>query len=362
MKAFTSIESIQIVYRELKKRLSYRGRNENGEVIYSTELPTLPVVSYVGSVKIHGTNASVVYRDGKIVPQSRSRELTLQSDNAGFAAFVLKHRESWETILSSIKEQYNCNEVVVYGEWCGPGIQKGVGISSIPEKVFVLFSVKIIKESSVSEDDDANDDERSSFYVELENDLLSLFAGNIQNVYSILDFPLYRMEIDFKNPDPSILEIEKLTEAVEQDCPVARHFNSPGLGEGIVWRPSDPQYNTTKMWFKSKGDKHKEVVHVNKEKKSLIDMDKMNSSNEFANSFVTEPRLMKGIDYLRENNISVDNQAIGEFLKWIQADVMKEGEAYILDNNLEVKSSMNAVNKLAVSWFKNFTANLSNVG
>ena len=44
-----------------------------------------PTLKFVGTVKIHGTSAAVnVDRNDNIVFQSRERELSIESDNAGF--------------------------------------------------------------------------------------------------------------------------------------------------------------------------------------------------------------------------------------------------------------------------------------
>ena len=34
--------------------------------------------------------------------------------------------------------------VVLHGEWCGPGIQKKVGISKIDSPIFVIFDIRLI--------------------------------------------------------------------------------------------------------------------------------------------------------------------------------------------------------------------------
>ena len=32
--------------------------------------------------------------------------------------------------------------MVVYGEWCGPGVEKGMAISALPAKVFAVFGIQ----------------------------------------------------------------------------------------------------------------------------------------------------------------------------------------------------------------------------
>lgn len=63
--------------------------------------------------KIDGTNASVWLYDGKIQAGSRSRHLTLEEDNAGFYAWVLKQ----ENLLKYLEENPTHR---LFGEWLVP--------------------------------------------------------------------------------------------------------------------------------------------------------------------------------------------------------------------------------------------------
>ena len=79
--------------------------------------------------KIDGTNAQVfVDDDGTVTPGSRSRFLTLEEDNFGFAAWVAKH-------AGDLRELGPGRH---FGEWWGAGIQRRYGLT---EKRFSLFNV-----------------------------------------------------------------------------------------------------------------------------------------------------------------------------------------------------------------------------
>lgn len=79
--------------------------------------------------KIDGTNACVVISpDGRISAQSRSKIITLDDDNYGFARWVEDNAEE----LAKLGEGYH------YGEWWGSGIQRRYGMD---RKVFSLFNV-----------------------------------------------------------------------------------------------------------------------------------------------------------------------------------------------------------------------------
>lgn len=83
--------------------------------------------------KIDGTNAAVVIVDDgaggyKIGAQSRSRVITPDDDNFGFARWVAEN----EADLSLLGPGHH------FGEWWGQGIQRGYGLK---EKRFSLFNV-----------------------------------------------------------------------------------------------------------------------------------------------------------------------------------------------------------------------------
>lgn len=81
--------------------------------------------------KIDGTNALVwVGEDGSVRAGSRTRWITPESDNFGFAAWVRDHVDE----LRALGPGYH------YGEWWGSGIQRGYGLTN-GEKRFSLFNV-----------------------------------------------------------------------------------------------------------------------------------------------------------------------------------------------------------------------------
>jgi hypothetical protein len=78
--------------------------------------------------KIDGTNALIaISDDGKIRAGSRSRWITPEHDNFGFAGWVKQHKD----------ELYQLGPGLHFGEWWGEGIQRRYGLS---EKRFSLFN------------------------------------------------------------------------------------------------------------------------------------------------------------------------------------------------------------------------------
>ena len=96
-----------------------------------TEFPKMARLSreIIVTEKIDGTNAQVfISEDGAMLAGSRTRWITPQDDNFGFAAWVEAHREELLTLGPGRH----------FGEWWGAGIQRRYGLS---ERRFSLFNV-----------------------------------------------------------------------------------------------------------------------------------------------------------------------------------------------------------------------------
>lgn len=80
------------------------------------------------SEKIDGTNAQVfIGEDGTVLAGSRTRWITRENDNFGFAAWVEEHRD----------ELLGLGPGRHFGEWWGKGIQRGYGLEG---RRFSLFN------------------------------------------------------------------------------------------------------------------------------------------------------------------------------------------------------------------------------
>ena len=80
--------------------------------------------------KIDGTNACVYVReDGSVIAGSRTRWITPESDNFGFAAWVRDHADELRTLGVGRH----------FGEWWGSGIQRGYGFTN-GERFLSLFN------------------------------------------------------------------------------------------------------------------------------------------------------------------------------------------------------------------------------
>ena len=191
--------------------------------------------------------------------------------------------------------------------------------------MFVIFGAKV-------------DDE----WVDLPADL----QNNEIGIYNILQFPTYEIDIDFNNPEKIQNKLIEMTVSVEEECPVGKFFNILGVGEGIVFTCVTDQ----KLKFKSKGEKHSasKVKTLN-----TIDVEAMESINEFVEMAVSENRLEQGISFFKENNISVNSKNTGDFLRWVVTDVLKEEKDTLETSGLDDKKVKNAIVSKARMWFLN---------
>lgn len=81
--------------------------------------------------KIDGTNAQIcITEDGEFLVGSRTRWITPEQDNFGFARWAYDHRD----------ELMQLGPGRHYGEWWGSGIQRGYGLPK-GERRFSLFNV-----------------------------------------------------------------------------------------------------------------------------------------------------------------------------------------------------------------------------
>ncbi|XAI97345.1 hypothetical protein [Leptolyngbya phage Lbo-JY46] len=322
MKKYPSIQQFRNVIRTVRERHDYIGRDSNEDPVYYHS-SDYPILKFQGTVKLHGTNAGIVFyngENGRTEFQSRENVLSLEKDNAGFM------RNMSEKDLSFLYDAFDFQDsLAIYGEWCGSGIQKGVAITELP-KMFVIFGVKV-------------DDK----WVDLPKEL----SSNEQGIYNILQFPTYEIDIDFNQPELSQNALINMTLEVENECPVGKFFGISGVGEGIVFTCTTNQ----DYKFKSKGEKHSvtKVKVLNN-----VNVEDIQNINEFVESVLTEQRLKQGLDYLKENHIDVDIKNTGQFLGWIVRDVLKEEGDTIKSNNLEEKKVKATIVNKARSWFINF--------
>ena len=225
--------------------------------------------------------------------QSRNNIITVESDNAGFAAYVEKNKQFFKEHLERLAQELSADSgvksIILYGEWAGGNIQKGVAVCEV-EKFFAPFELKYVKH-----DDSYNLGNVSDFY----NSEIRCFPVTV--------FPKYHVKLNLNNVEEAQQQIVDLTLKVEECCPVGEFFGVKGVGEGIVFTDETGYHK-----FKSKGEKHS----VSKVKTiAPVDVEKVAKVKDFVEYAVTENRLNQGLDYFKEMHLEVDAKNTSQFIK-----------------------------------------------
>jgi hypothetical protein len=320
--SYPKIGQFRNVITTLSRISSFKGMDVNGNPIYDETAPK-PKIKFKGTVKIHGTNAGVCYnaKDG-IYTQSRNNPFDMEKmpdSHMGFTFFVKKNIETFGAFFDEIIKANDIDPEVftvsIYGEWAGKGIQKGVAVSEL-DKAFYLFGVKISKPS---------DPEFDAYWVDY-----TPYSDNENRIFNIDEFGTYEVEVDFGMPQMASNKFSELTIAVEDECPVGKHFGVSGVGEGIVWVAD---FNGSQHRFKVKGEKHS----VSKVKTlAPVDTEKLNSIKDFVQYAATENRFNQGVKEVFGEEAPVI-QKMGDLIRWVVNDIMSEEIDTMAKNNLEPK-------------------------
>ena len=322
---FPSIEQFRTIIATILRQFNFVGLDENGDAIYDQTKPK-PTLKFKGTVKLHGTNAAVSYnKTGGLWAQSRENIITVEKDNAGFAFFVESNKEEFQKLITQVLIENNLDSethtVTIYGEWCGGNIQKGVGITNLP-KSFFIFGVKVSPIVADEEELKTN----PAYWVDYEQ----LRAPEVK-IFNISDYPTWEMDIDFNMPQLVQNKLSELTIAVEDECPVAKAFGFSGIGEGIVWSTN---LNGNVHRFKVKGEKHS-----SSKVKTLaaVDVEKLESIQSFVEYAVTESRFKQALENVFPNDEPIENKKLGDVIRWVVNDVIKEEMDTMVENKIEPK-------------------------
>ena len=324
---FPEIEQFRNLVFQVQHRGWYTGVDDvNGYPVYDKE-KRLPILKFRSSTKLHGTNSGIIISSDEIYFQSRNTIIDVENDNMSFAKYMTPYKNK---ILAFVKTLIGCDGKIVkiYGEWVGKGIQDKVAIAEL-EKMFVIFAVKI-------DDIWLNDKE-----------LKEVKMPDLR-IYNILDYPTEEIEIDFNDPSRVLDALEKMALDIEAECPVAKAFGVNGIGEGAVLICITPGWESSKYWFKVKGDKHKGTKNT---RIVQVDVEKMNSVQEFVDAVLTESRLKQGLEQLRIQGLNLERKNLGVFLKWINEDIVKEESDTLQASNLTLKDVNALISKNARDWF-----------
>lgn len=310
-----------------------------------------PLITYRAKIKIDGSNGSVMLTpEGKIAAQSRTKIITPQDDNAGFAKWVNDNIDYFRALdfRSHDADNKQKETVTIFGEWAGSKIQKRTSISKIDRKIFAVFAIQYNqdnKETTLCDDPIAI---RAKLPEHKDIFVLPWLSGPISLNYASTE-----------QLENAIKVINKLVADIEVCDPwVKETFGVEGLGEGLVMYPQyehiggetfavTTRDKYSKYVFKAKGEKH-QVVKT--KKAAQINPEVAASVGEFANLFATQARLEQGVTTVCNNEFNMKH--LGGFLKWFVADVKKESAAELEASGLEWKQVNKVVMTAAREWYQ----------
>lgn len=326
MRKFGKIRQYKDTIKEITLHSQFVGKDEEERPIYDETKP-LPVIKFNGTVKLHGTNSSIEYNHKlkSLDCFSRTRKLDIGDDNYGFAGFVESNKEALANSIGFFCKNNNLDEIIIYGEWCGNGIQGKVAIAEL-DKMFVAFAVW---------------DTRSEKYI----DFSGLFGGADELPYAlnIGRVPSYSIDIDIAHPEQAVSQLEEMVDQVEKVCPFGLSLGVKGIGEGVVFTSECEQYR-----FKVKGEKHGKR---GARKPATIDPIKAASVVEFVEKTVTEDRLEQGYDIVDQKYGAVQMKHLGELMKWINSDIISEEGDALEANQLSAKDVNRAISDKARKYY-----------
>jgi hypothetical protein len=126
-------------------------------------------------------------------------------------------------------------------------------------------------------------------------------------------------------------QLSDMTIEVEDECPVAKAFGFSGVGEGIVWTC---EFKGVVHRFKVKGEKHS-----SSKVKTLanVDVEKIESIQKFVDYAVTQSRFKQALENVFPNDEPIDTKKLGDVIRWVVNDIIKEEMDTMVENNLEPK-------------------------
>ena len=304
-----------------------------------------PEQMFFAKPKLHGTNASIVFKAGEVYAQSRKNVLTLENDNAGFARWVSELPIDTTNVDAGDSDDSDEVTWILYGEWAGQGIQKNDAVTKIGKKAFFPICLRCIYNG-----------DRPDYVEHEEHDLkktISDFMG-LEDHPDIHIIPkVGKLSICLNGDVDHLTQVEtyvnKMVESFETVDPyIKEEFGVEGVGEGVVFYPDTNDWDTYKnLMFKAKTEAHR----VNKSKSAASAKVEVSPDvADFVDRFATIQRFEQA---MTELNTGFDMKAMGQFLKWVNTDIIKESKDELEESELEWKECAREITNVSRGWFMN---------
>jgi len=383
MKKFISAASIghfPNMVSSVNRTANFTGLDDEGNAIYDPSLKK-PIHIMTGTVKLHGTFASCCYNEisgfwtqskkeiitpkpevlykvffedeTHVVVEDKDEKFSKEvmniskletHDNAGFSFWAYSKEEVIVNIIKSLAKENNVdltkNTIMLCSEWAGKGVQGKVAISNFDKSSFIFSQAKV----------SPFDSEKTSVWISTNK------IDSVENrIFNIGNFKTYEIEIDFNLPKLAQNKIIEMTLEVEDECPVSKELGHVGIGEGIVF--SKLMEDGSRHIFKSKGEKHAGSSKVKTLKK--VDNEKINKiigvAQQVTPGWRLEQMLSETFDFINSGHI--DRSKLGDYIRAVINDVIKEDSEVISDAGLEPKDVNKYISQIARDYFFEYEKN-----
>ena len=267
--------------------------------------------NYRAKIKLHGANMAIrIGQDGKLTGQSRNQDL--ENDGYQFPLFIKEHAAFFSALVCPD------HELVIFGEWAGPGIQRKVSVCKIERKTFFVFALM------------ERTQDRRVFIFE-PNDIEAILTrhASLPSQLRIIPWFAKTFTVDFADKPRLREQSAGFNEDVAQidlcDPYIKSHFGLEGPGEGLVYFPlgkTDPE-DFGRLAFKVKGERHSKGSGG--EKKARIQTPAAENVVAFVDMMVTPARVLQGAGELFGEG-PYEKKGLGALIRWIIADVKSEGQ------------------------------------
>lgn len=292
-------------------------------------------IEYKCKIKLHGTNCGIIILPtGQVMAQSRTQIIGTGNDNVGFSKWVDTNSSHWSKLASG-------EQITVFGEWCGPNVQKGTAANKVGKYFFAVFAIQI---------GDKTVDNLTSLIVEPTT--IEQYIAGIPDVYTLDWYTPGDITIDFLNMASStsvVSHINNLVSLIEPCDPwVEKTFGVRGICEGLVYYPqvfAPTRWDFTNLAFKAKGEQHK-VVNT---QPACVDVPIISTPTEFAKLTCTLSRLEQA--FIQGCLGKKEKNQIGNFIAWLINDIKKETQLELKTNNISWNSAKEDIKNIGRKWF-----------
>jgi hypothetical protein len=343
---FMEWPSIKLFHNLIKSTKYYReglSQTDEARQNFQDNIPEhmkniLEPIQFKSKVKLHGRNGGIIIENGQVAAQSRSIFVGCETD---FGKIAFKGEN--ENYFKSLANSAGTEKIAIFGEYCGPKIQKGVALTKLPEDIFAVFSITIGSEILTEPS-------------EIEAFMTKDGTVKIPPRIFILPWHMEPIYFDFLKDEShhkeNLTRIEEEVNRIgELDPWVQTTFGIQGPGEGLVFYPSLKEGRISlelfeEFAFKAKAPEHRVVAT----KASVqCNPEKVDGVEEFAKLMCPEARLEQGAKEVG----GYDMKKMKEFMTWVVKDVQKEGEDELVANGLKWPAVLPTIRKLATTWYKN---------